>query len=88
MSIEEHFKDELSSGILTFQVLNREDKKNAEIVKKYKPIGSQLFVNTTIAGTEHIIDVKDIWVWNCLANTEEFENNVQKLIAQCLAGET
>jgi hypothetical protein len=81
-----HFMDQLSKGTLTYQVLNRQDEKNANLVKKYQPIGSQLFINTVIDGTDHIVDVQDIWEWNCRGKPDQFDYNVQQLIAKSLTG--
>jgi len=84
--VREHFKDELSAGILTYRVLNRQDKNNADLVKKYQPVGSQLFINTVVNGTDHIVDVQDIWAWNCRGKPDQFDDNIQKLIAKSLTG--
>ena len=54
---------------------------------KYKPVTSQLFINTIIDGTEHIVDVQDIWTWNCEGNPEQFEENVKEIISKSLRGE-
>ncbi len=84
--VKEHLKDELGSGTLTFRVLNREDKNNADLVKKYKPVGSQLFLNTVINSVENIEDVQDIWAWGCTNKPDQFDAALQIVITQRLAG--
>jgi len=60
-TMETYFRDELASGKLIFKAVNIEDKKNATIVKKYGAFTSSLFINTKRGGTDHIVEVKEIW---------------------------
>jgi hypothetical protein len=82
-----YFQNELDSGKMTFQVCNIGDSKNAAIVKKYGAISSQLFINTVKDGTDHIIDIQDIWSWHCTSNKDGFDQKVKNVIEQSLNGE-
>jgi hypothetical protein len=85
--VSTYFQNELDSGQMTFGVYNIGDSKNADIVKKYGAVGSQLFINTVKDGTDHIIDIQDIWSWGCRTNKEGFDQQVKSIIEQSLEGE-
>lgn len=78
-TIKTYFTDELTSGKLTFEVVNVQDGENAAIVEKYGAFTSSLFVNTIRDGTEHIDDVTDD-IWLLLGNDEEFVEEVKSKI--------
>jgi hypothetical protein len=72
---------------MTFGVYNIGDSKNADIVKKYGAVGSQLFINTVKDGTDNIKDIQDIWSWSCRTNKAGFDQRVKNVIEQSLKGE-
>jgi len=78
--IEADFSDEISSGRLTYRVLNAQQEQNADIARKYGAVGSQLFINTVVNGEDHIKDIQDIWNWNCRYNAPKFDRNVRNEI--------
>ncbi|UCH51352.1 MAG: hypothetical protein JSV54_00855 [Chloroflexota bacterium] len=82
--VNTYFQDELENGKLTFGVYNIGDSKNADIVKKYGAISSQLFINTVNDGTDHITDIQDIWSWSCRSNKAGFDQQVKSAIEQSL----
>jgi len=84
--IEADFSDEISSGRLTYKVLNSQQVQNAEIARKYGAVGSQLFINTVVNGEDHIKDIQDIWNWNCRYNAPNFDRNVRNAIESSLKG--
>jgi hypothetical protein len=55
-----NFNGEQTSGKLTFQSLNLDDKENAAIAYKYDATPVSLFINIVRADTEHIIAVPQI----------------------------
>lgn len=71
--IEAYFGDAISAGKLTYRVLNAQEKQNTEIAKKYKVIGSQLFINMVVNDFDNIEDIQDIWDWNCRNDANGFE---------------
>jgi len=83
-TVETYFADELASGRVTFQVINVQDGENAAIVNKYGAFTSSLFINTVRGGTDHIEEVKDIWL--VLGNDEAFVNVVRSKIEKSLSG--
>lgn len=85
--VSTYFQNELDSGQMTFGVYNIGDSKNADIVKKYGAVGSQLFINTVKDGTDHITDIQDIWSWSCRSNKAGFDQQVKNVIEQSLKGE-
>ena len=85
--VSTYFQKELNSGKMTFGVYNIGDSKNADIVKKYGAVGSQLFINTVKDVTDHITDIQDIWSWGCRSNNAGFDQQVKSVIEQSLKGE-
>ncbi len=84
-TVETYFADELTSGKVTFEVFNVEDKENATIVEKYGAFTSSLFINTVRSGLDHIEEVTDIWF--VLGDDEAFAEAVRGKIEQSLKGE-
>jgi len=85
--VNEYFQDELSSGRLTFTVIDIGDEESNSMVKKYGAFGSQLFINTVKDGVEHIRDIQEIWSWDCRSDAEGFEQKVKNTIEKSLRGE-
>lgn len=59
--IDKYFQDAMSSGKLTYKVLNVQTPENKEMAKQYGAVGSQLFINVIIKGIDNITDIQDIW---------------------------
>jgi len=68
--MDTYFQDELASGDLVFMVLDLGDKANADMVDKYEPYGSSLFINDVEDGVDHIEGLVEIWL--LLGDEEEF----------------
>jgi hypothetical protein len=85
--IEKYFADDITSGKLTYKVLNAQLPQNIAIAKKYGAVGSQLFVNAVVNGFDNIEDIGDIWNWNCRNNPAGFELKVKNIIEQSLKGQ-
>lgn len=85
--VNTYFQDELKSGKLTFGVYNIGDSENADIVKQYGAVSSQLFINTVKDGIDNITDIQKIWSWNCRTDKEGFDQQVKSIIEQSLKGE-
>ncbi len=83
-TMETHFKNELASSKVIFEVFNLEDKENSPIVKKYGAFTSSLFINTMRDGSDHIEEVRDIWF--VLGNDEAFVEVVKSEIEKSLEG--
>jgi hypothetical protein len=82
-----YFQTELNSGKVTFGVYNIGDSQNADIVKKYGPISSQLFINAVKGESEDIRDIQEIWDWSCRSDKPGFDQKVKNVIEQTLNGE-
>jgi hypothetical protein len=79
-----YFQNELNSDKLTYGVYDIGDSKNADIVKKYGAVGSQLFIDTVKGGTDNIKDIQDIWSWSCRTNKAGFDQQVKNVIERSL----
>ncbi len=84
--IEKYFSEQISSGRLTYKVLNAQEPQNAAFARKYHAVGSQLFINTVINGFDNIEDIQDIWNWDCRGNRGSFDLKVKNAIEQRLSG--
>ncbi|MCX6005246.1 MAG: nitrophenyl compound nitroreductase subunit ArsF family protein [Chloroflexi bacterium] len=84
--VDKYYKEELGSGKLTFLIINAQDTKNADLVKKLGVVGSQLFVNTIVDGKDHIKDISEIWNWNCNDDPPGFCEKVLNVIDRSLEG--
>jgi len=84
--IEKYFSEQISSGRLTYKVLNAQEPQNAAFAKKWGAVGSQLFINTVINGFDNIEDIQDIWNWDCRNNRPGFDLKVKNAIEQRLNG--
>jgi hypothetical protein len=85
--VSTYYQGELDSGKLTFTIYNIGDKENASAAEKYGAIGSQLFINSIINGTDHIRYVEEIWYWGCIDNEEVFDRTVKEVITKALYGD-
>lgn len=84
-TLETYFKDELASGKVTFQVINVQDKENADIAKKYGAYTSSLFINTLKDGTDHIEEVTN--VYSLIGKDEAFAKALKSKIEKSLTGD-
>jgi hypothetical protein len=82
-----YFKDAISSGKMSFYIINAQERQNAVIATKYGAVGSQLFVNTIVNGVDHIKDIQAIWDWNCNGDATGFNDKVRNIIEQSLKGQ-
>jgi len=56
-----YFQDEQSSGKLTLQMVDLDEKENAAIAKKYNAAPFSLYINIVRGDSEHIVAVPEIW---------------------------
>jgi len=78
--IARYFSDAIASGKLTYKVLNAQDPLNGAFVKKFKPVGSQLFIDTIVNGFDNIEDIQAIWDWDCRTDQPGFDQKVKETI--------
>ncbi|MDD5094942.1 MAG: nitrophenyl compound nitroreductase subunit ArsF family protein [Dehalococcoidia bacterium] len=81
-TLETYFGNDLANGRLIFRILNLQDSANAESVKKYEPYTSSLFINQATEGTDHIIQVTDIWTE--IGNDDGFTAVVKNAVGEAL----
>jgi len=84
--INTYYQEAVKNGDMSFTIINAQDKKNTDAVKKFGAVGTQLFVNTIVNGADHIRNVQEIWDWNCNNDPEGFMNKVRDVIDVSLAG--
>ena len=55
--LAESYAGEMEKGVITFRLINADDKANAAIVEKYLAFGTTLIINTVHNGQENHIDL-------------------------------
>ena len=81
-TLETYFKEELSSGKVTFETVNVQDASNAAIIEEYGAYTSQLFINSVIGNTDHIEHV--IEIWDFIGDDEAFSLVVKNKVMEAL----
>jgi hypothetical protein len=85
--VENYFPEEIANGKMSFKVIDLADAQEAETIRKYNAVASQLFINTIIDGSDNIRDVQEIWSWDCTSDPEAFDEAIRFLINRSLRGE-
>lgn len=72
-TLEKYFKNELERGKITFQSINMEESllETAELVQKYQPIGSSLYINVIRNGESDF--EQDMTAWKLARQDAKFE---------------
>lgn len=81
-AIASYFQQDLSAGRLELKLYNHMDQANAELVRKYKIVGSQLVISTTINGVENIRTVWEIYQWG--SNKDAFAAGLKAIIEESI----
>ena len=55
--LAEDYAEEMESGLMSFRLINADDKANAAIVEKYFAYGTTLVINTIFQGKEKAVDL-------------------------------
>ena len=58
-TLKTYFSKELEEGIITFQIINIDEKKNENIAEKFEASGTSLFLNVILNGKETPIDLTE-----------------------------
>ncbi len=66
--LAESYRGEMEKGLITFRLINADDKANEAIVKKYLAFGTTLIVSTVNKGKESHVDLTSFAFMN--ANNE------------------
>ena len=85
LAVQNNFKDELSSGKLTFQMLASDESKNAAMVKKYNTPPFCLFISTVNGKTESIKAIEEIW--DLSGDEKKFSDFVKSAVEKSLKGQ-
>ncbi len=82
--LETAYKDQMESGKITFTSYELEDKNNADVLKKYGAISSQLFVNTIVKGKENIQHIEKIWLPSVYNDATSFDDFLTEIVTKSL----
>ena len=83
-NIETYFQDDLSSGMLAFNVYELGLKENEAVATKYQAVGSQLFIDTVKDGKDNIQHIEAVWDKEYLDDQEKFDALIQDLVKDAL----
>lgn len=79
-----YFQKEIDAGRLELKLFDYLDKANADLVKKYQVVGSQLCIRTEVNGVERIRNVWEIYQWG--SHEEAFDKGLRAIIQESLEG--
>jgi hypothetical protein len=85
--VDTNFSSYIASGKLTFNIIDVGSPGNADIVRKYATVGSQLFLNIHRGNSENTINAGDLWSWNCTRDRSGFEVKIKTAIDNALNGQ-
>lgn len=77
--LSDFYSKEVQSGIITFRLINVDEKANDALVKKFQAYGTTLIVYTVKDGKESIIDLTSFAFMN-FDNPEKFADGLRKEI--------
>lgn len=77
-AVDEFFKEEIASGIISFQEVNVDLPENKDLALKFKAVGSSLKINEIYDETDHIEE--DVRVWRYLSDNDSFKNYLKNRI--------
>ena len=83
-TLDRYFKNELKSGLLTYQIIDVDDPKNEKLAEKFEATGTALMVNKITKGKEEIEDWSDFAFEFASGNQKEYEETLQQMLTQKL----
>ncbi len=84
-TVDENFAPELKDGKIEFREINVDLPENREVAKKFKAVGSSLFLNAIIDGEDNIRE--EVQAWRLLGNKQAFSDYLSEKI-RGMIGET
>ena len=78
-TLETYFAKELKANIITFQVINIDEREHEKIAEKFEASGTSLFLNVIKNGKETKVDLTDFAFMNGL-DQEAFSKELQAKI--------
>jgi hypothetical protein len=83
-TLQKYFEEELANSIVSFEVYDLGEEKNAAVIKKYGAYTSSLFINVIRGDRDNIEEVNEIWL--VLGDDEAFTETVKSRIEETLMG--
>jgi hypothetical protein len=84
--VDTDFAGDLNADRLTFNIYDVSNPQNANLVKKYNTVGSQLFLDEHRGNIETIVNAGNLWDWNCTRDRAGFGLKIQSIIEKALNG--
>lgn len=79
-TLDKHFKKELKSGEIVYQVIDVDDEKNYALAEKFVATGTALMTNKVKAGKDHIEDWSDFAFEYANGEQTDYEAQLKKMI--------
>lgn len=83
-TLDDHFKNQVETGVIDLYVLNCELPENKELVKKYDAYGATLAVTTVLNGKELKSEDLTTWAFQKAHSPEEFIAELKTKIEEYL----
>lgn len=74
-TLDTYFSKQIKEGIISFQIINVDEKENEKIAEKFEAFGTSLFLNVISNGNEKAINLTDF----AFENAREKDNFVNGL---------
>ena len=78
-TLTKHFKEELQSGIIAFQVVNVDLSENAALAEQFQAYGSSLYLKINKDNKSEIVNLTDFAFMNAM-NEESFQTELKSKI--------
>lgn len=83
-TLDKHFKEELKSGAIVYQVVDVDEDANYELAEKFEATGTALMINKIKGGKDHIEDWSDFAFEFANGDQAKYETELKKMIEEKL----
>jgi len=82
--LDDNYAKEMKKGLITFRLLNAEDKANRALVEKYNAYGTTLIISSVKNGKEEFVDVTNFAFLN-FNKEEKYTEGIMKELKTALS---
>lgn len=82
-TLDTYFSKQVKEGIISFQIINVDEKENEKIAEKFEAYGTSLFLNVISDGNEKAINLTDFAFENA-REKDDFVNGLKDKIEEQL----
>lgn len=82
--LAKHFKDEVSTGKISFRLVNIDEKENEALAKEFQAYGTSLFLRRSGDGKTAVVNLTEFAFMNVNRDDGSFEEGLTKEIRKLL----